>query len=399
MANHDSSNSGIHSSAGDAAGRCSVCILPATTKGLKFDDSGICGLCKAQPTVSKAPAQESAGHRSIEDELQKIRDLGKGRKYDCLVGLSGGRDSSYLLYLLTRKHNLRCLAAHYCTPFTDDVIQENVQRTVSLLDVPLVQIDISQQFHSDFARKIILMFKKKPLPELVHLLCAPCKYVNKEVFRIARQHDIKAIVFGGSKAETFQFGATTIPKKLGKHELYFTAQAKKGLSAMKRGALLLARNPLLFRYLPTGFKSILSLNPHSAYLRMRYPDVLRVDYFFHEEYVEAECERVITQELGWRLPPGCNSYWRADCSMAEVKNLLFSRLVGATYMDAYLSNKIRFGEISREEALDRLKKEGRVSEHRLRHVAEVLGLPLDAFEPSNNLGIDPNSTHLSPTVS
>jgi hypothetical protein len=282
---------------------------------------------------------------------------------------------------LVRKHNLRCIAAYYCTPFTDKTIEENVQIAVSNLKVPLVRIDLSQEFHSKFAKKILIMFEKKPLPELVHLLCAPCKFINKEVFKIARANNVKSIVFGGSKAETFQFGATSIPKRLGKHELYFRSQAIKGLSAMKRGCLLLAKNPHLVRCIPTGFKSILYLNPHTAYLRMRFPDILRVDYFFHEECDEAECTRVITSELGWTLPPGCNSYWRADCSMAEVKNLLFRRLVGASYMDAYLSNKVRFGEISRKEALARLETEGRVSQHHLLHVARVLGLPSDVFEP------------------
>ena len=335
MTVNDLSNCVTDCRVGNPVERCSVCILPRTTKGLAFDDSGVCSLCRAQPAPSETSTNENSNHKSIDDVLQRIRELGQNRKYDCLVGLSGGRDSSYLLYLLVRKHNLRCLAAHYRAPFTDDVIEENVKRTVNKLNVPLINIDISQKSHSNFAKKILIMFKKKPLPELVHLVCAPCKMVNKEVFKIARSNNIKAIVFGGNKDETFQFGATTIPKKLGRHELYFKAQAKKGLSAMKRGVLLLAKNPRLIQCIPTGFKSILYLNPHSAYLRMRYPDILRVDYFFHEQYDEAECERVITSELGWKLPPGCNSYWRADCSMAEVKNLLFHRLVGATYMDAY----------------------------------------------------------------
>lgn len=361
--------------------RCSVCILPRTTKGLSFDDSSICSLCRAQQATGHTADSALRCHGSIDDEIERIRERGRSSKYDCLVGLSGGRDSSYLLYLLVQKHKLRCIAAHYRTPFTDDVIEENVEKTVSRLNVPLVRIDLSRQFHRDFARKILLILRKRPVPELVHLVCAPCKSVHRAFFEIARANNVKSVVCGGNKTETFQFGATSIPKRLGRHELYFRAQAMKGLSALGRGVSLLVRHPRLIQYVPTGLKSILYLNPHTVYLRVRFPDISRVDYFFHEECDEAECTRLITSELGWTLPPGCNSYWRADCSMAEVKNLLFRRLVGASYMDAYLSNKVRFGEISRKEALARLETEGKVSQHRLLHVARVLGLPSNVFEP------------------
>ena len=143
----------------------------------------------------------------------------------------------------------------------------------------------------------------------------------------------------------------------------------------------MAKCPSLLPLIPTGAKAaILYINPHTPYLRLRYPDILRWDYFFHEEYDEAECVNVVTSELGWELPPGCNSGWRADCSIAELKNLLFRQGSGASYIDTYLSNMVRSGDISRDEALARLAREGKVSEHRLEHVARVLEVELDFLE-------------------
>ncbi len=356
-------------------GRCACCILPRSVGGLGFDEAGVCDLCNAHRRSKESGQQTEEDRPDSEHILARVRELGRGRKYDCLVGLSGGRDSSYLLHQLVRKHGLRCLAAYYPTPFTDETIERNVQRLVKILGVPLVRMNISQDYHAKIARKVLMQWKKKPLPQLVNALCAPCKFVNREVFRIAREYDIKAIIYGGNMYEEFQFGAAYRATKPGQRKHSFMSQARRGLSIIKQGLGLFLRHPGLMLLIPVGFRSsVLYINPHTPYLRMRYSDILRVDYYYHEKYNEQECVRVITEELGWELPPGCTSYWRADCSMAEVKNLLFRRMGGASYMECYLSNMVRLGDITREEAMARLAQEGRVSEHRLAHVADRLGV-------------------------
>jgi hypothetical protein len=65
--------------------------------------------------------------------------------------------------------------------------------------------------------------------------------------------------------------------------------------------------------------------------------------------------------------------------MAEMKNMMFRRTRGLTHMDALLSNMVRFGFISRDEALARLEKEGEMSYERLKRVTDALGLPADFF--------------------
>ena len=288
----------------DSSERCTSCILPRSVHGLGFNQDGVCDVCIAQKALSQSGADAQAPG-DIEEILDKVRELGKNRKYDCLVGLSGGRDSSYLLYLLTRKHKLRCVAAYYPTPFTDDVIDENVQRTVSKLDVPLVRMNISHKFHQKYARRILFLYKRTRLPELVNLLCVPCKYVTIESFKIARRFGVKSIIYGGTKYEVFQFGPGHAPARPGKHKHSFGSALIRSLLILKRGITLLAKCPGLIPLMPAGFKaSVLYINPHTPYLRLRYPDILRCDYFHHAKYDEDECIKVITSELDWQLPPG-----------------------------------------------------------------------------------------------
>ncbi len=356
--------------------RCTKCVLPRSVRYLNFDSEGVCNLCRSGTKQAERTATEQPD--SIEQILERVRQFGKGRKYDCLVGLSGGRDSSYLLHQLVRKHGLRCLAAFYPTPFTDKVIYENVVRLVGILNVPLVRINLSHEFHRRYAVRMMRLWKNRPSVSVANLVCAPCKYLNRETFKIARKNDIKSIIYGGNYYEEFQFGGSAVEYNPGRHMTSFLSQAKKMFFIAIRGASLLARHPSLLLRLPTAFKaSILYLNPHTPYLRIRYPDILRIDYFLHVKYNEEECVKVITSELGWQLPRGCNCYWRADCSMAEVKNLMFDECTGTDYFECYLSNMIRSGDITRQEALHRLQTEGKVSTQRLYHAAKVMDLSLD----------------------
>ncbi len=118
------------------------------------------------------------------------------------------------------------------------------------------------------------------------------------------------------------------------------------------------------------------LNPHICYLRIRYPDIYRIDYFHHYEWNESEMKKVLVS-LEWKLPPGCNSTWRADCSFEELKNYMFYKSIGATHIDALFSNMVRMGILSREEALRRIEVEGKISRERLSECYNILELPQD----------------------
>lgn len=363
--------------------RCSSCVLPRNTTAIPFDESGTCSLCNAAKAHEPIPASSPRAEGDLEDLLEKIRARGRGRPYDCLVGLSGGRDSTYLLWLLVTKHKLRCLAAYYRTPFTPDAIDGNVRRLVSRLEVPLVEMDISREYHLRVARSLVRLWLRKPQPVLANLICAPCKLVNREAYRIARRNHIASIVYGGSRFEIFQLGAAqstgavAAHGQTGHHTLQWATTTMLRLA--KRGVGALARSTDLWRYVPVGIQSsILYVNPHAPWLRLRYPTIRALDYFFHTDWNEDGAEAAL-REVGWELPPGANMTWRADCCLGELKNRMFGRMTGFTYVDAYFSNIVRAGLISREEGLQRLATEGRPSSERLREACRLLDIDPGLF--------------------
>jgi hypothetical protein len=157
-------------------------------------------------------------------------------------------------------------------------------------------------------------------------------------------------------------------------ELTLVAQLQKSLLLMKRGVEALKISNKLWKHFPLGFQaSIMYISPHTPYLRFRYLGILALEYFYFNEWEETECEKALVK-LGWELPPSCKSTWKSDCSFAELKNYMFRKMTGVTYMDAFMSNMVRAGTLSREDALRRIKVEGTISVERLSAVCEILEL-------------------------
>jgi len=359
-------------------GRCLKCILPKSAH-FKFNEDGICELCSNY--------KSSEEKNEIEPIISIIRKKGIGHKYDCVVGISGGRDSSYLLYLLVKKHNLRCFAAYYRTPFTSEETEKNVRRLIEYLNIPIEEINLSQELHKNIAKDMTTLWIKNHDPVVANLACAPCKYVNRELFKIAKKHKVKSIICGGNKYEGVQI-ATSINRKqsnIGLSSLSFLSQIRTNLSLIKKGINLLFNIKEIWKYLDIGFKSsLLYVNPHTPFLHIRYFKIKAYDYFFLTEYNEKEADSIL-KEIDWHLPYGCNSKWRSDCSFAEIKNFMFMKMMNISYVDAYYSNMVRGGAISREEALQRVTIESQISKYRINNALTIMDLPKSIEKYFNNI--------------
>ena len=166
------------------AQRCNKCILPNSCELIPFEADGTCVLCKAAESMNTMGKVKSYNEQELLDHIERIRQQGKGKPYDCVVGASGGRDSTYLLYLLTQKHHLRCLAVYYRSPFTSDVVDRNIRRIAKNLGADFEEIQLSQDYHRRIAREMILLWRKKKHRLIINLACAPCKLLNREIYKI-----------------------------------------------------------------------------------------------------------------------------------------------------------------------------------------------------------------------
>lgn len=348
--------------------------MPRTTKAIFFDEQGICSLCAGNVQKSQAVTYQQD---SLDRVIALIRERSAQGPFDCLVGVSGGRDSVYLLYLLTQEHKLRCLVAYYRTPFTPAVIDETLRKITTQLRVPLVEMkELSHEFHKSVAVDFVKHWKEKNDPIFANLACAPCKLLHRELFSIARHHGIPTVVHGDNKYE-HAFIAAGQFRSGAKHRYSLSTNLLRLFLITGRGIALLYRHPFVLRHLSLLFKSsVLYLNPYTVYLRLRYPDIHVFNYFDYADWNEDECCRAL-KSVGWQLPMGLYSAKKADCTFAHIKNLMFARSAGADYFDCLFSNMVRYGVVDRTQALERLKKEGCIPQDCIDNTYRILGLPDD----------------------
>lgn len=369
--------------ANDTVQRCDTCILPNTCDLIPFEGN-TCVLCKTAQSTPRPAPDPVESERLLEERIEQIREKGKGKPYDCVVGASGGRDSTYLLYLLTQKHKLRCLAVYYRTPFTHDVVDSNIRRIVKELGADFEEIQLSQDYHSRIAKEMIMLWKKKKHRLIINLACAPCKLLNREIYKITHKHGVPTIVYGTNIYEAVQIAAGVSKKQVlvGDSSKLFNLKTKlkNMFSLIWNGTKLLFTTPAIWKYLVLGIKSsIMYISPHTLYLALRYPGIKTVDYFYGVPWSEKDCDDTLNK-LGWQRPPGANSSWKADCCFAEIKNVLFQKTIGITYADAFFSNMIRAGAMTREEALHRVQTEGKLSHERLKETRDILNLHEELFD-------------------
>ena len=116
---------------------CKRCLANSTISSLKLDSNGICQFCKIHDEMDKEYPLNKYSEKNIFKIAERIKQKGKNLNYDCLVGVSGGRDSTFLLYYIKKILKLRPLAVHYDNGFDSDTSVSNILKICEKLDVEL----------------------------------------------------------------------------------------------------------------------------------------------------------------------------------------------------------------------------------------------------------------------
>jgi N-acetyl sugar amidotransferase len=115
---------------------CSRCILDDRIPGIIFDENGVCQYCKIHDELKKIYPLNNKGQENLNNLIKKVRRKGKRKKYDCIIGVSGGTDSTYTLYQLV-KLGMRPLAIHFDNGWDSDIAVRNIKNACSKLNVDL----------------------------------------------------------------------------------------------------------------------------------------------------------------------------------------------------------------------------------------------------------------------
>jgi len=326
--------------------RCNKCLMPDTLAGSNFDENGVCSWCR-----DNYPPYRIKGEQLL---VNKFRGLGEHKgSADCLVGLSGGKDSTYALYRLVTHYHLKAEAFIYTHSGTNKFALENAQKTCEKLGVTLHQVSLSGDKHKKTFTRYFKSWLAHPTPTSAGMICVACKHLHLLGSRIATERKIPFVVWSSTPLEYSPFLA--IKYTGDKKHIY----KREGLlrSGIHIGCELLASPTFaksLATTLGTSIPGCLAVFPGSGYLRFKYPQVHPLMFYAYEKWDPRLILDTITSELGWKIPEAIKEDWHTDCVFNVFKEYMFQKMFAVSYTDAFLSNQIRYGYITRDEALQKL---------------------------------------------
>jgi len=174
---------------------CTRCIYDERVSAITFDEEGVCRYCRQVETLRASYGTgDPEGERRFDAILADIRAAGKGRRYDCIVGVSGGTDSSYLVYLAKERWGLRPLAVHYDNTWNSAIATTNIWKVLRGLDVDLHTHVVANKEADDIFRAFFL----SGVAEIEAATDLGYAYLLR---RVAAQHGVGYVLEGHSFVE------------------------------------------------------------------------------------------------------------------------------------------------------------------------------------------------------
>ena len=319
--------------------RCSKCLLPLTLSDRNSNKLNECPWCQ-----SNFPNYAPKGAEKLREILELNRS--KSGSADCLVGVSGGKDSSYVLLELQKTFGMMVEAFTYSHDGLMSFALENAKNVCKNFGVKHHVVSLANHTHLESFKTFFNVWIKSPTTVSAALTCVACKHLHILGAELAVKRKIPMMVWGNCPLEAPPFLAI-------KEENY----EREGLL---KSAIFLAKEMCLSRelqkgvikHLSTCLYGCLAFDPTSKYLKLRYPSVEHVFFFNYLDWNPSNIVERLVADAGWKPPKNVVSDWHSDCLFRVFKEYMFQKMFGVSYMDAFLSNQIRHGIISRNEAWD-----------------------------------------------
>lgn len=170
---------------------CKRCIYDENVPNINFDEDGICNYCHQ---IESLEGEYPAGKRGgiyLEKMIDQIKTAGRGKKYDAIIGVSGGCDSSYLVHQMKEVYGLRLLAAHFDNTWNSTIATENIHNVLDKLGVDLFTIVVDNKEYDDIYKSFFKAgVKDLETPTDIGLATT--------LYKAAEKFDIKYMIEGHS---------------------------------------------------------------------------------------------------------------------------------------------------------------------------------------------------------
>lgn len=295
---------------------CSRCIYDERVSSISFDADGVCNYCLQ---VDQLQRLYGTGTRQGEERLQsiiaQIKKAGRGRPYDCVIGVSGGTDSSYMIWL-AKEWGLRPLAVHYDNTWNSAIATQNIQKVLAGLDVDLYTHVVDNKEADDIFRA----FFRAGVPELE---ASTDLGLAETMYRAAWKHKVRYVLEGHSFLTE---GITPVGRN------YFDGRYIESIHRL-HGTRPMRTYPLM------TFERFLFW---STVARIR-----KIRPFWYVSYTKEDARAFLEKTYGWRYYGGHHLENRMT---AFAHGVYYPQKIGADFRNNTLAALARRGHLSRSAA-------------------------------------------------
>lgn len=300
---------------------CKRGVWDETVPGIEFDENGVCNYAKLYDSLVEAFPKGDKGKQEWESIVTRIKNTNKNRPYDCVIGVSGGTDSSYLMFL-AKEYGLRPLAVNLDNGWNSDIAVKNIKKVTTALNIDLETYVIDYEEIKDLLRS----YMKAGLP----WIDIPTDLAIKSVlYRVAAREGIKFVLRGndfrseGSQPDEWTYGdgrqLLFIHKNFGKTKLK-----------------TFPNYTLINTFYNGFFKKVKSVYP-----------------FYYLDYDKSSAMEFLIEKYGWEYYGG--HHYENHFTRFAITYWLFEKF-GIDKRKITYSAQILAGDLKREQAIIELQK-------------------------------------------
>lgn len=310
---------------------CNKCIYDNSVPSISFDSEGICNYCLMVDNLKIEYNTGSAeGERNLQKIVEDIKLSGRNKKYDCVIGVSGGTDSSYLMYWAIKK-GLRPLAVHYDNTFNTSIATTNIEKLTTKLNIDLYTYVVNNEEIEDIYRA----FFYANVPELD---ASTDLALTEVLYLAASKYNVKYILEGHSFIEE---GVTPLGKNYFDGKYIASIHKQFGKIKMKTYPLMTFAHFMKWILL----KRIKKIRP-----------------YWYLDYNKEDAKKLLKEEFGWEDYGGHHLENRLN---AFSHSVYFPKKFDIDYRNNTLSAQVRNGKKKRTEALRQYYEESPYTEEGL----------------------------------
>ena len=329
---------------------CTRCVMDTTDPDIQFDEKGVCNHCRKYEALARTIfVPENERQRKLDRLVQEIKIKGKGKEYDCVIGVSGGVDSTYVAYLV-KKLGLRPLAVHMDNGWDSELAVNNIEQFLAKLDIDLYTVVLDWEEFKDLQCAFLNASVSDAEIPTDHA-------IGGSLYQVADDRDVPYIIMGTNFATE---GILPVRWTYGIDDWRYIKSVHERFGRGK-----------------------LRSYPHYGFFHKLYYLVVKrirtINILDYVSYNKQEVMRVLQEGLGWQYYGGKHY---ESIYTRFFQGYILPRKFNIDKRKAHLSALIMSGQVTREDALQELKRPpytGYMQEADMEYVLKKLELTEEEF--------------------